>query len=70
MGISTYGIGSTTHSDYSNRVNIETDGERLIVNGNEAHGQYVEHLDIKTGKTLANKRLNRGLEPGMDNKTR
>jgi hypothetical protein len=51
------GIGPTGHSKYLNRVNIETDGKRIIVNGNEVHGRYVEHLDINTGKTLANKKL-------------
>ena len=51
------GIGPTNHSKYGNAVNIETDGKRIIVNGNEDHGRYVEHLDLKTGKTLANKKL-------------
>ncbi len=51
------GIGPTRHSKYRNRINIETDGKRIIINGDEAHGRYVEHLDIKTGKTLANKKL-------------
>ena len=51
------GIGPTGHSQYLNLVNIETDGKYIIVNGNEAHGRYVELLDIKTGQTLANKKL-------------
>jgi outer membrane protein assembly factor BamB len=51
------GIGPTRHSKYRNLVNIETDGKYIIVNGNEAHGRYVELLDIKTGQTLANKKL-------------
>jgi outer membrane protein assembly factor BamB len=58
-----YGIGSTMHSEYRNLVNIETDGQRLIVNGNEGNGRYVEHLDLKTGKTLANKKLKADPEP-------
>jgi hypothetical protein len=49
------GIGPTGHSKYLNLVNIETDGQIVIVTGNEAHGRYIEHLDIQTGKTLANK---------------
>jgi hypothetical protein len=51
------GIGPTGHSKYLNLVNIETDGKIIIVAGNEAHGRYVEHLDMQTGKTLANKRF-------------
>jgi hypothetical protein len=51
------GIGPTYHSKYLNLVNIETDGKIVIVAGNEAHGRYVEHLDIQTGKMLANKKL-------------
>lgn len=51
------GIGGPAHSKYLNLVNIETDGQRITVFGNEVHGRYVEQLDIKTGKTLVNKRL-------------
>jgi hypothetical protein len=51
------GIGPTGHSQYLNLVNIETDGQIIIVTGNEAHGRYIEHLDIQSGKTLANKKL-------------
>jgi hypothetical protein len=51
------GIGPTGHSQYSNLVNIETDGWRVIVTGNETHGRYVEHLDLASGKTLTNKKL-------------
>jgi hypothetical protein len=49
------GIGPTAHSEYSNSVNIETDGAKVIVYGNESHGKYVEHVDMKTGKTLLNR---------------
>jgi len=38
-----------------NIVNIETDGKKVIVYGNEALGRFVEHLGLKTGKTTANK---------------
>jgi hypothetical protein len=51
------GIGPTGHSQYLNLVNMETDGQRVIVTGNEAHGRYIEHLDLQSGKTLANQRL-------------
>lgn len=53
------GIGPTAHSKYKNSVNIETDGEKIIIYGNESHGKYVEHLDIKSGKMLLNKKLER-----------
>jgi hypothetical protein len=45
------------HSKYLNLVNIETDGLRIIVTGNEAEGRYIEHLDLQNGKSLANKKL-------------
>src|SRR5579859_2019854 len=50
------GIGPTGHSEYLNRVNIETDGKRIVVNGNEAHGRYIEILSPRTGTTLVNKK--------------
>jgi len=43
--------------EYRNLVNIETDGELIIVFGNETHGRYIEYLDLRSGKTLANKKL-------------
>lgn len=52
-------IGDQTHSEYYNSVNIETDGEKVIIYGNESHGRYVEHLDINTGKMLLNKKFDR-----------
>jgi outer membrane protein assembly factor BamB len=51
------GIGPTLHSQYLNLVNIATDGQRIIVAGNEAHGRYVEVLDPENGKILANRKL-------------
>ena len=52
------GIGPTGHSKYLNLVNIQTDGQKVIVTGNEAHGRYVEHLDLQSGRALANKKFN------------
>jgi hypothetical protein len=46
------------HSEYYNRVNIETDGKKIIVYGNESHGRYVEHLDINSVKMFVNKNSN------------
>jgi hypothetical protein len=51
------GIGPTCHSKYRNRVNIETDGGRVIVYGNESHGKYVEQLDGISGKMLLNQKF-------------
>jgi hypothetical protein len=52
------GIDTTLpYSEYTNRVNIETDGHIVIVRGNESHGRYIEHLDCRNGKTLVNKNL-------------
>lgn len=51
------GIGPTMHSQYLNLVNIETDGQIVTVTGNESDGRYIEHLDLETGKALANKKL-------------
>lgn len=52
------GIGPTQHSKYRNLVNIETDGQKVIIMGNESHGRYIESLDIQSGKRLANKKFN------------
>ena len=51
---SLHGIGPIDHFEYLNFVNIETDGQRILVSGNEAGGRYVELLDIMTGETQAN----------------
>lgn len=51
------GIGPRANDRYRNLVNIETDGQVIIVTGNEMAGRYIEHLDLETGKTLANKKL-------------
>jgi outer membrane protein assembly factor BamB len=48
------GIGPQSHSKYRNQVALEVRGEIVIVQGAESHGRYVELLDRKTGKTLAN----------------
>jgi hypothetical protein len=52
-----HAVESVEHSKYYNFINIETDGKRITVFGNEAHGRYIEQLDTNTGKTLANTQL-------------
>jgi hypothetical protein len=41
------------HSVYQNNVTIEHNSEALIVLGNETLLHYIEYVDMKTGKTLA-----------------
>jgi hypothetical protein len=41
------------HSAYTNAVTIENDREALLIRGNEAMYRYIEYLDMKTGKTIA-----------------
>ncbi len=53
------GIGPRGHSKYQNVVNIETDGAKVTVYGNESHGKYVEQLDAKSGKMLVNAKFDR-----------
>jgi hypothetical protein len=59
------GTGPTPfmHSKYSNAINIETDGKRVIIFGKEDDGRYAECLDIVTGATLANQRFDIDPEP-------
>jgi hypothetical protein len=51
------GVEFVEISKYYNYINIETDSRCIIVFGNEAHGRYIEQLDINTGQTLANTQL-------------
>ena len=50
------GIGLIEHSKYRNRINIEINSEVITVIGKEASGDYIEIVDRKTGKTIANRR--------------
>ena len=50
-----WGIGVGSHSQYWNRLNLRIDSQHLIVFGNEAYGQYIELLDLSTGKTVGNR---------------
>ena len=51
------GIGPTGHSEYRNQVNIELDGNGVVVFGNESHGCYVEVLNVRTGTQVAHRKL-------------
>ncbi|HEV2947560.1 MAG TPA: hypothetical protein VGX70_09300, partial [Gemmataceae bacterium] len=48
-------ISHQPHSVYDNAVTIENRGEILKVRGKESLLKYVEYVDMKTGKTLAQK---------------
>ena len=50
-----FGIGAVAHSEYMNRIHCKIVGQRIVVYGDEAAGQYVEILDMKSGRTLANR---------------
>ena len=56
------GIELRAHFGYNNSVFIETDGKSVTIHGNESMGRYVERLDIKTGRMIANVKL----EPDHD----
>ncbi len=50
------GLGSIDHFEYSNAVNLDiinTDAVRVF--GNESAGQYLEIVDLKTGKTVGHR---------------
>lgn len=47
-----WGIGPLGQSMYANRVNMKLDGNHLIVFGDESAGQYIELLDIQTGRLV------------------
>jgi len=48
-------ISHWSHSVYRNAVTIENRGDVLVVRGKEELLKYVEYVDMKTGKTLAQK---------------
>jgi hypothetical protein len=50
------GLGPISHSKYRNLVRMDqANGEVLAVYGQESSGRYVEFVELKTGKTVANK---------------
>jgi hypothetical protein len=54
------GIGPIAHTAYDNQVALELVGDALKVLGNELAGQYVEFVDLKTGKTVGHKLFRKG----------
>jgi len=49
------GLGPIAHTRYRNRVTLDIKDDAVHVLGNEAAGKYVEYLDLKTGKTVGHK---------------
>ena len=49
------GIGPISHFKYSNHVALTFSGDAVKVTGHEAAGNYVEFVDLKTGKTVGHK---------------
>jgi hypothetical protein len=50
-----YGIGKVGHTKYNNQVWIKKDGDVLFLFGKESKGSYLEIVDIKSGRSLANR---------------
>ena len=53
------GLGDVQHSEYRNRVKIRMRWNLIEVDGVESAGRYVEYLDPKTGKVIANRVMTR-----------
>lgn len=52
------GVGPVIHSKYRNRINLRAGpGQAVTVFGWESHGRYLEVVDLKSGKTLTNRKL-------------
>ena len=52
-----HGIGPVTHFRYSNLVTLEIiNNDAVQVFGNESFGQYLEIVDLKTGKTVGHRK--------------
>jgi hypothetical protein len=43
------------HSAYRNAVLLDLDGQAVCVRGQEAFGNYIEFVDLRTGKTVGHK---------------
>lgn len=62
-----YGIGKVGHTKYNNQVWIRMDGDVLFVYGKEMKGSYLEIVDIKSGRSLANRIYDDKTEPPASN---
>lgn len=62
--VSVKGIGPVLHSAYRNIVTLDVNDDVVTIHGHESFGDYIECLDIKTGKTVANRTYNMERMPG------
>jgi hypothetical protein len=49
------GLGGVDHSKYHNAVNLDLEKYAVCVRGKESYGNYIEFVDLKTGKTVGHK---------------
>jgi len=49
------GLGPVKHSKYRNAVNISLERDAVCVRGHESAGNYIEFVDLRTGKTVGHK---------------
>jgi hypothetical protein len=55
-------LGPIAHFGYRNHVALEVVGDAAKVLGNETAGQYVEFVNLKTGKTVGHRIFRKGFE--------
>jgi hypothetical protein len=49
------GLGPISHTKYRNAVILEVKDDVIRVLGQESAGKYLEYVDLKSGKTVANR---------------
>jgi len=57
------GVGPVYHSKYFNSVTLNADDNVVVVHGHEMVGDYVEYVDMKSGKTVGHRVFRRGYTP-------
>ena len=59
--------GSVPHSKYRNQINLSVEGKLVTVFGSESNGQYIETVELATGKTVSHS-LGKAKERGRKRK--
>jgi hypothetical protein len=49
------GLGGVDHSKYHNAVNLDLEKSAVCVRGQESAGNYIEFVDLRSGKTVGHK---------------
>ena len=49
------GLGGVDHSKYHNAVNLGLEKYAVCVRGKESYGNYIEYVDLRSGKTVGHK---------------